>query len=165
MRTALKMEQIRQTDSTMMILLDTSSYNPDLPISNAYLNITPPGFTSLIQHSFQTQGATIVTTRSLGLSSAEADLPVGIYKVHQTIKPNNQLYADHHFAFVVPLRTQIVELICQAMESNEPLDEYFLLQAELDTVEWLAKADQCKKAESLLKAVQNKLKTLCAEHV
>lgn len=165
MRTVLAMEQLRQTDPTVMALMDTSLYNPDLPITNQYLEIVPPGFTGKVQHIFLTQGVTLVTAVSLGLNSSRVDLTSGIYKVRQTIKPNDQLYADHYFAFVVPERKQLTELVCKALDARQDLTPYYHLTAELDIIEWVAKEGDCKKAEHLLMQVQNKLKTLCAEHV
>ena len=163
MRTQLSMEQLRQTDSTVLALMDTSLYNPDLPISNQYLEIVPPGFTGKVQHIFLTEGVTLVTTVSLGLNGSRVDLPSGIYKIRQTIKPNDQLYADHYFAFVVPERKRLTAALCKALDARDDLTPYYNLSAELDIVEWVAKAGECKKAEALLKQIQNKLQSLCAE--
>lgn len=77
-----------------------SSYNPDIPVENGVLEVTPPGFSCAV--SFPVDQNFSITLNSSTLKVAPAlqiseliDLPDGIYYYKYSIKPNDQLFVEY----------------------------------------------------------------------
>jgi hypothetical protein len=81
-------------------LIDVSTYNSDIPVSNGILEVTPPGFSCGV--SFPVDQDFSITLNSSTLKIAPAvlaseliDLPDGIYNYKYSIKPNDQLFVEY----------------------------------------------------------------------
>lgn len=84
----------------MLKLVDMSNYNPDIPVANGVLEVTPPGFSCSV--SFPVPQDFSITLNSSTLKVAPAvtqadlvDLPDGIYFYKYSIKPNDQLFVEY----------------------------------------------------------------------
>lgn len=165
MRTILGLQQVRMLDPTILALADTSSYNPDLPVENSYLWVTPPSFNSRLQVAYLAQTMTLITSVSLGLSSTPEELYSGVYTVEQSIKPNDKLVKTHYFLLATKERICLADLVCEYLdEGKDPMD-LFVLMSELDVAEILANQGECKKAELLFNLTASKIQKLCVQCV
>lgn len=158
MRTVLSMEPILMNDCTVISLLDTSTYNPDLPIENAYLEVIPPNFSGYVQVSYQPQAVNVLNTQNLRLSNLRVDLPSGLYTITATIKPNDQLRETFYFLQTCKERQRLTELICQEQKVCGNVDELFLLHSELQVAMQMAAMDKPDEGVALFNSVSKKIR-------
>lgn len=161
MRTKLGLQQLQQRDTTIIALADTSMYNPDLPVENAYLEVIPPEYTIALQVIYIPGNITLLTTVNLGLTTTPEEMDSGLYCVTQTIKPNDQLRETFYFFNTGPERKELACKVCEAIDNEEDLSPYYDINAELDLVELLAVEGECEKAKKLFNLTCNKLRSLC----
>ena len=165
MVTTLNIDQLRigNTNPCIFPLIDLSIYNPDLPVENAYLEITPPGYYQPIQLPYFPGNVTLVTTQNLRLTAGLEEMDSGIYIVVQTIKPNDRLRKTTYIFNTASERALLTNLVCEAIADCKDTDELMQLHAALDLVEMLAIAEKCKEANKLFNLTYDKLLSLCAE--
>lgn len=81
-------------------LTDTSTYNPELEVDNAVLEVTPPGFSCSVAFTVDKGFNIVLNSSTLKIAPAVIqadliDLPDGIYFYKYSIKPNNQLFVEY----------------------------------------------------------------------
>jgi len=95
-----------------------STYNPDIPVQNGIIEVTPPGFSCPV--SFPVDQDFSLTLNSSTLKIAPAirqedlvDLPDGIYYYKYSIKPNDQLFVEYAALRNCALLQKYYYAICQ----------------------------------------------------
>lgn len=161
MRTELDLQQIRQHNTNILALADTSIYNPDLPVENAYLEVYMPNFDKYVQVPYFPGQITLLTTVNLGITSQPTCLYSGLYTIVQTIKPNDQLRKTSYIFNTSNERKKLSEIICQKIKDCEDLSIVYDLHTSLDVIELLAAEGETKKSIQLFNMTCKKINDLC----
>lgn len=103
-----------------------STYNPDIPITNGVLEVTPPGFSCAV--SFPVDQNFNITLNSSTLKIAPAitqaeliDLPDGIYYYKYSIKPNDKLFVEYAALRNCALLQKYYYAICELFTEREKI--------------------------------------------
>lgn len=102
MSTTLLLQDIPTNDCRILTLCDASSYNPDLTVSNALLEITPPGFSCSVFFEVKPKFQIVLNSSNLKIVPAKTQsqlvcLPDGIYNIKYSIAPNDKQYVEYDF--------------------------------------------------------------------
>lgn len=157
MRTELNLIHQITNDPNHLVLIDASVYNPNLPVENAYLEVTPPYFSGYIQVLYQPSHVTLINAKSLHLSQEIEPLTSGVYTITQTIKPNNTLRKTHNFLFFTNELICLARMIHEAMELNICLDDFYFLHGELHVASTLVESGKVKEGLKLFEQVSKKI--------
>lgn len=102
---------------------DASTYDPDIPIANPSLEVTPPGGFSKVTLPFTPKSINTINSNLAGITIAcDYDslmvMPDGIWTFKYSIKPNLTNYVSMYY-----LRTTDIECRIQRMLLDNLLDE------------------------------------------
>lgn len=107
------------TNEGIFIVEDTSIYTPSLPVSCMNLQITPPGFHSPTIYTPTTTGfkfilnaCTLGIAVPTGCSQQLPQVPDGIYQLHYSVSPNDQVFVSYNYLRVVSAINRLNELLC-----------------------------------------------------
>lgn len=111
----LDVPQIKNTK--ILRIIDSSYYNPDTKISCGQLLITPPGFSYPVGFVIDPYFSLVVNTATLGLSDTcyncvLDDLPDGIYIIHYSINPNEDMFVEYNHMRVAAIEKLYAETLC-----------------------------------------------------
>lgn len=162
MRTELGLQYIENKDENFMYLLDTSVYNTDVPVDNPILRITPPNFNKYIDIPYKP--STIIRFNNDTLfADHSSNLSSGLYKIIQSVCPNDILQVTHYFFHRVKEYKQLAKMACYFREKGDEdgLLKIFELKMYLDEVQNLLDECECiDKAIELYNVVVKRISIL-----
>ncbi len=159
-------------DVKFLTLIDTSYYNKDVPVTDSIFRITLPNFNKYVDVDYPANGVLNVNSNLLRLTNTSnpenlTELPSGLYKIRQSICPNDKIFKEKTFFNIQPDLMKLASIVCAASKScdNDKLKELFILKSRLDEAKILA--ERCcleKEAVALYNATVekiNKAQTQC----
>jgi hypothetical protein len=98
-------------------VIDTSTYNENVPLECPKLEITGPGFISPTVLEPGTDFSNNYTASDLGLQLTNTDMtrntiPDGVYIVRYSVAPNDVVYVEYNHLRITQALNQINELLC-----------------------------------------------------
>ena len=98
-------------------VIDTSTYNDNVPVECPKLEITGPGYISPTVLDPGTDFSINYTAGDLGLQLTNCDssrnaLPDGVYVVRYSVAPNDVVYVEYNHLRITQALNQINELLC-----------------------------------------------------
>ncbi len=113
-KTVLNFE-IKDTEKDFVIW-DCSRYNPDVPITNSLLSVTPPNFTQPFNTSFVPEHRLMLGTQELGWG--DTTLGDGVYKLIFSVCPNEEVFIKINYLRFWNLRKKILIFAnkCEGLE-------------------------------------------------
>jgi hypothetical protein len=158
----------------VLIVKDASWYNPDVPVTNAALDIKYPGSTNNVHIPVGRGFSYIINSNTLGLtntttSAALTDLPDGLYTIRYSICPNDELFVEYTFLRNVKQLVEYNNLYCaieiekcNKKHYTQDLEQLRSIKDMIDAAEYQADCgkytqaiDLYNYAESLLKEFTN----------
>lgn len=101
----------------ILVVKDASWYNPDVPVTNAVLDLQYPGSTQYVHIPVGRGFSYIINSNTLGItnttqSSNLTELPDGLYTIRYSICPNDELFVEYTFLRNVKQLIQYNNLYC-----------------------------------------------------
>ena len=162
MRTKLGLSPLCTLDCTVMMLVDTSVYNTDLPVECPYLDITPPGYINPVRVVYTPNTSIQINTVNLGLSTTPGNLPSGVYKIRQSIKPNTEMFKEYHVLYTLPERKKLAACVNTNACNCDDDTELSLIYTGLLMAEELTYFEDPIKGEKVFKALCVRLNEICS---
>lgn len=162
MRTELGLHKISVNDDGFMYLLDTSVYNSDISIDNPILRITIPNFEKFVDIPYIPNTIIRFNNNTL-FSDKSCNLSSGLYKIVQSVCPNDILQKTHYFFHSAKEYQELAELVCQYRSDNDKvnIEKVWELKMQLDEVQDLATVCACPdKAVSLYNIVVKEIERM-----
>jgi len=143
-KTQLNIDIPEEKDCRFLTIVDRSVYNPDIPIEETTLQITPPGFNYPISFYYEPHKSITFNSNLLKLTNTSGDysnLPDGIYIIKQQMCPVDKLFAEYYYMRTCNIRSCYYDKFCK-LTSICDLDskEYKELKASLDKIDHYIKA-------------------------
>ena len=150
-------------DARYLSILDMSQYNTDVPVTNAVYRITLPNFNKYVDVSYTPNTMTNIGTNLMLLSSTpnQADLPAipsGLYKIEQSICPNDKLFFKYNFFNIFNELSCIAELVCEYENDLNTLEKLLALKDQFELAKMLA--ESCAKEKEAIYLFNIAYKTL-----
>lgn len=157
-QTQLDLLFIDTSNEKLLYLQDVSEYNPDVEVVSPLLQITPPNFSTTYTLIYPILSTIYINSNALGWTDATSFefmpvLPDGLWKIRQSVHPNDCLYKDHYHFRIVNLKKKILCNVAGALENpghnlNSHHDwhqDIFVLLQLLDSAKFMAEC--CGKYE------------------
>lgn len=163
MNLRLNVSPIETQDCKTLAILDTSFY-PVVPVSPTLL-ITVPGFNA-VQFPFTINQVNIFNSYSLGLSSVNTvegllDLPDGLYTLHYSIAPNDQLFVEKYHLQTCKLEYQFAQHFAKTVNlcdtDSKLLKQLYRIEVLMEGAKANALVCNPEKAVSLYKKAKELL--------
>ncbi len=139
-------------DTSMSIgVVDTSVYNPDVPVSNPLICVTLPGFTqsSAVSKTFYPLQVNVVDGSYFG---SNVCLPDGVYTFTVSVDPNDKVYATKTHLRTINIRKKLKDISLEKLDNGYDLCGIFDLYNYLTVAEQIVCEDP-DKANTLLEYV------------
>lgn len=117
---------------TSIVFIDMSIYNSTLPITDCTLQIITPYNINFKPINYNSNSITIITTKDINNSIDINQIPCGLYKIKQSICPNDKLFYEFWYVHVGGIKQKIAKLYC----ANK-IKEALILSQKIDTLEAL----------------------------
>jgi hypothetical protein len=171
----LGLEVLESVDLRQMLIQDTSLYNPDVTISDSYLEITPPEFSTTYAFLYTPLSTTIVNSNSFGWTSTNDYnklwvLQDGLWKIRQSINPNGVLFKETYHFRIVNLKKQILDCVSTKLSgcgedsllNSDWYRDWFIMLSLLDTAKYMAEnCHSVDKAKIIYKKVKKDFDFKC----
>jgi len=157
-QTQLDLLFIDTSNEKLIYIQDTSEYNPDVEVQSPLLQITPPNFSTRYNLIYPISSTIYINSNALGWTNTTDfdSMPIladGLWKITQSVYPNDCLYKDHYHFRVVNLKKKIMCHVASALQDpNNSLNSHtdwhkdiFVLLQLLDSAKYLAEC--CGKHE------------------
>ena len=152
MKHQLSISQVKQSDLDILVFLDTSEYIKDFSLTNPLIRVFPPDLGEFyIELEYHTETVNIIRPKALKY----CELTSGVYKIIQSVCPNEKTEVTHYLFHAGIERKKIKENLCNGEEWSD-------LMLQLDIAEFIV--SECpEKSSKILKDVkfQIKQKELC----
>lgn len=107
-------------------LIDASTYNTNLPVNNAVLEVTPPGFSCPVAFTVSQNFSITLNSSTLQIAPAITqedlvDLPDGIYYYKYSIQPNDQLFVEYSYLRNCQLLQKYQYEVCKLFSEREKI--------------------------------------------
>lgn len=117
MITRLSLQEIPSNNCRFLRIADNSWYNPNIPVTNAILEVTPPGFSCPVVFPVTKLFNTALNSSLLKIAPASSygdllPLPDGVYAIKYSIAPNNELYIEYDLFRNCQLTQRYMKSIC-----------------------------------------------------
>lgn len=114
-KTILDIDIIDTHNNLTIGIADASTYDPNIPIANPSIEITPPGGFSKVTLPFSPKSINTINSNLVGITiscdyNSLRELPDGIWTFRYSIKPNLTSYVDRYY-----MRTAIIECKLQGL--------------------------------------------------
>ena len=152
-------------------VLDTSIYDPHVPVTCNKLEITSPGFNEPVAIDVIKGFNLILNGCTLGIQSGGCGtvserLPDGIYTIRYSVSPNDKVFVQYHYLRVCMITNKYYNELCKVeLAACEPepdvkdqLAELRLIKSYIDAAK--AKVEQCddlQEGMELLMYAQSRL--------
>ena len=143
----------------LLVVKDASYYNPDIEVTNAYLEILPPGFRENLLIEVDPRFIEILDSNSLNLTSpckdnSLSELPDGLWTIRYSICPNDKLYVEYTFLRNTKQLIEFQKLYCalnhcSSLELENKLKELEVINSYIKAAEYKAECGQYKQALEL----------------
>lgn len=133
---------IYDTDNSIVIL-DISSYNTDVVVTEAKLEVTPPNFNTCTPIDYIPN--TIINITSLSLGWPESNiLTDGVWKLKMSVCPNDKLFKTENHLRTKNIRKCLYDKAATAIKINDQNKSchYLKLLQHLDVAEHLVKCSE-----------------------
>lgn len=166
--TNLELIFVDNPDTKIIYMQDTSNYNPDITVSNPLLKITPPNFSTQYVIEYPKLSLISFNSNALGWTDVQdwnklVILPDGLWKIQQSIDPNDCIYRDYNHFRIVNLKKKILCYVSEQLDSSSPncnidsdwyADIFFNLQL-LESAKYMAECcDYTQQATILYNQVE-----------
>lgn len=157
----LSIEAPDTMNSCILRIVDTSVYNPTMPIKCMLLDVTVPGFNIPVQFTEATilPGFNLNLTacdlelQTAGCGSTYNDLPDGIYILKYSVSPNAIVYAEYNHLRITKANKRYQGILCDLdINACDPpekiknkLNQLQLIRMYLDAAK--AKVEFCHEPE------------------
>jgi hypothetical protein len=136
-----------------ILLTDLSDYNPDVKVTDAIYRVTLPNFNKYVDVPYVPNTALALNSNVLGLTSASdhsglCDLPAGLYKIRQSICPNDKLFYEYCYFHVEGDLQAVAEKICAAWPDKNAVAELYALKRDFEIAKMLGE-DCCNAKEAI----------------
>jgi hypothetical protein len=113
-----------------MVFIDLSIYNTQIPIKDAKLSILKPYALVPIEIPYTPKNNTIITSIDLDGGMIIESPPCGLYKITQSICPNDKLYNEIWYVHTGQIKRDIADLYCNGKidAGKEMLDKIIQLE-------------------------------------
>lgn len=126
MRHVLSFEAPKTMNCSILRLIDTSVYSPDVPIECPILNITLPGFNHSVELGEDqiASGFSLILTacnlevQTEGCGTTYSALPDGVYVLKYSVSPNDQVYVEYNHLRTTKLRIRYQKILCELDIAN-----------------------------------------------
>lgn len=147
----LLVQEIRTDDCKILRLADNSLYNPALAVTNAILEITPPGYDCPIIFNVEKYFNTAFNSSSLKLipsleTSQLTNLPDGVYTIKYSIKPNNSLFVEYDLLRTCQATYSYINELCKLFEARCTLSTKSF-ELKLSRLRWIKELLEASKFE------------------
>ena len=171
----LSLEVPDTNNCSVFRVLDTSIYDPHVPVTCNKLEITSPGFNEPVAIDVISGFNLILNGCTLGIQSAGCGtiserLPDGIYTIRYSVSPNDKVFVQYHYLRVCMITNKYFNELCKLeLAACEPepdvkdqLNELRLIKSYIDAAK--AKVEQCNDLQEgmeLLMYAQSRLQKYC----
>jgi len=171
----LSLEVPDTNNCSVFRVLDTSIYDPHVPVTCNKLEITSPGFNEPVAIDVISGFNLILNGCTLGIQSAGCGtvserLPDGIYTIRYSVSPNDKVFVQYHYLRVCMITNKYYNELCKVeLAACEPepdvkdqLAELRLIKSYIDAAK--AKVEQCNDLQEgmeLLMYAQSRLQKYC----
>ncbi len=171
----LSLEVPDTNNCSVFRVLDTSIYDPHVPVTCNKLEITSPGFNESVAIDVISGFNLILNGCTLGIQSAGCGtiserLPDGIYTIRYSVSPNDKVFVQYHYLRVCMITNKYFNELCKVeLAACEPepdvkdqLNELRLIKSYIDAAK--AKVEQCNDLQEgmeLLMYAQSRLQKYC----
>ena len=171
----LSLEVPDTNNCSVFRVLDTSIYDPHVPVTCNKLEITSPGFNEPVAIDVISGFNLILNGCTLGIQSAGCGtvserLPDGIYTIRYSVSPNDKVFVEYHYLRVCMITNKYYNELCKVeLAACEPepdvkdqLAELRLIKSYIDAAK--AKVEQCNDLQEgmeLLMYAQSRLQKYC----
>lgn len=132
MKTNLIFEIYNKNSCEHIVLTDMSQYNPDVPITDAQINITIPNFNKFVTISYNPKNVTIVNSIMLKLSDTIDCLPSGLYEFRFSVCPNDKLFKVQYFLNICTELKRIADIACDIINNCSTCSLSHLKETDLE---------------------------------
>jgi hypothetical protein len=121
-------------------VLDISSYNADVAVTESKFEVTPPNFATCTAIDYIPSSIINITNLSLGWPEAGL-LPDGIWSLKMSVCPNDKLFKTESHLRTTNVRNCLYEKAAAAIKNNDQNKSchYLNLLQHLDVAQHLAK--------------------------
>jgi hypothetical protein len=171
----LSLEVPDTNNCSVLRVLDTSIYDPHVPVTCNKLEITSPGFNEPVAIDVISGFNLILNGCTLGIQSGGCGtvserLPDGIYTIRYSVSPNDKVFVQYHYLRVCMITNKYYNELCKVeLAACEPepdvkdqLAELRLIKSYIDAAK--AKVEQCNDLQEgmeLLMYAQSRLQKYC----
>ena len=137
-------------DLKTIYIQDVSQYNPDLPVEDPILAITPPDFATTYAVGYIKNTFIPITSNAFQWTNTPdyiklMDLPDGLWKIEQSIKPNGKMKKEFKYFRITSLKKQILDCASKLLDnacadtisSNNDIKDYFIYLQLLDSAKYM----------------------------
>lgn len=106
------------TNSCIIRIVDTSIYDPNVPVECPSLEITPPGFFQAYSYLSLNQGFTVNLSQcDIGLQVYNCDLVKnpysdGVYIIRYSVSPNDRVYVEYNHLRITKALKRFDSILC-----------------------------------------------------
>ena len=125
----------------ILVIKDISSYDDILPVTCPTLQITPPGYGSIVITPESTGFDLVLNACQVGLISASGctsicpTLPDGIWTIRYSVAPNDQVYVVYRYMRTVEAMARYFQLMCALnVQCCTPSAELIYQMQQLDII-------------------------------
>jgi len=117
-RHVLSLEIPEVFNQCLIRVIDSSIYDPLVPIDCPTLQVTPPGFTIPVDITSLTPGFTEnLTACTLGIQISNCDnwlnnLSDGVYVFRYSVSPNDKVYVEYNYLRITTALNRYYKLLC-----------------------------------------------------
>lgn len=147
----LQLDYIDSNNPKTFRLVDDSEYNPKLPVQNARLEVTPPGFKYAQVFDVKPYFNMALNASILGILKTKsykllADLPDGIYHIKYSIAPNADLLVEYDYFRTIKLMDKYSRIVCSLLEKKRDytVREFDMIKQEILWIHQLIDAAKYK---------------------
>lgn len=135
---------VESTDSLHIILLDSSTYNPDLATPITYYDLILPNYSQGITVQYTPTENKVVNSTVLGWTNFDnfSPLPDGLWFIKQKIVENDieTFYSTRNYFRITNLKNSILKKVEQALEDCqcEEVNKYYQWIQDLELAKMMA---------------------------
>jgi hypothetical protein len=125
-----------------VVVLDISSYNTDVTVTEAMLEVTPPNFVTCTAIDYIPGSIINITNLSLGWPICDV-LPDGVWKFKMSVCPNDKVFKAENHLRTTNVRKCLYEKSATAIKNNDQNKSchYLKLLQHLDVAQHLVKCE------------------------
>lgn len=137
-------------DLKTIYIQDVSQYNPDLPVIDPILAITPPDYATTYAIGYVPGTFMPITSNAFQWTSSDSygglmNLPDGLWHIQQSVKPNGKINKSFKYFRITSLKKQILDCVAKLLDNTctDPISvdnntkDYFIYLQLLDSAKYM----------------------------